>query len=369
MRLTELEQRHGGFYVPAHVVKVGGADVLRDLCLAVTSVSVDLKEKAAGAFSFTVSNAFDWKSRQFVATQRATRFDVLDRFRFGSKVEIRLGYGDAGRLPLMLSGVLTGIATDFRTGSAPELVVTGFDDLYPFTVGSRPRSWEGKPDSVAVQDLARANGVTGDVRTTTPVRQHITKGNENDMVFLSQLAGRNGATFYLRNRKLYFGPRQNDRSETVELEWGQGLLGFSPYANLARQVSGVKVFGRSVTTGEVIVGTARRGQESGRESRALSGGERLVSALAGAPELSLRAGVRSQAEADARARAVLEERAESFLTGTGESIGLPELLPDTNVAIRGLGPAFSKTYYVSQTTHRLDRAGYQTSFQVQETTV
>jgi phage protein D len=369
MRLTDLEKRHGGFYVPAYVVKVGGNDVLRDLCLAVTSISVDLKEKTAGTFSFTVSNAFDWESQQFVATQNATRFDVLDRFRFGSTVEIRLGYGDVGRLPLLLSGVLTGITTAFESKSAPELVVTGFDDLYPLTVGSSTRHWEDKPDSAAVQDIARAKGVSSDVRTTTPVHQHFSQNNENDMAFVAKLAARNGATFYERSRKLYFGPRQNDRSETVELEWGQGLLSFSPDANLARQVGEVKVYGRSVSTGDVIVGAARRGQESGRDARARSGGERLVNALAGAPVLSLRAGVRTQAEADARAKAVLEERAESFLTGTGESIGLPEVLPDTNVAIDGLGPAFSKTYYVSQAIHRMDRGGYNTTFHVQETTV
>jgi phage protein D len=85
--------------------------------------------------------------------------------------------------------------------------------------------------------------------------------------------------------------------------------------------------------------------------------------------LNVRSAVRNQAEADARAKAVLEERAQQFVTGTGESVGLPELLPDVNVAIGGLGPAFSKTYYVPEATHRLDGSSYRTTFKVQETTV
>jgi phage protein D len=85
--------------------------------------------------------------------------------------------------------------------------------------------------------------------------------------------------------------------------------------------------------------------------------------------LNVRAAVRNQAEADAQAKAILEERAQQFVTGTGESIGLPELLPDVNVAVGGLGPAFSKTYYVPEATHRMDGSGYRTTFKVQETKV
>ena len=55
--------------------------------------------------------------------------------------------------------------------------------------------------------------------------------------------------------------------------------------------------------------------------------------------------------------------------GSGESIGLPELKPDTNVAITGLGRAFSKTYYLSEATHTIDNSGYRTSFKVRETTI
>ena len=65
----------------------------------------------------------------------------------------------------------------------------------------------------------------------------------------------------------------------------------------------------------------------------------------------------------------VEERAQQFVTGTGESIGLPELVPDTNVALLGLGRGFSKTYYLSEATHTIDGNGYQTTFKVQETTV
>lgn len=369
MQIAELERLHGAFYVPTAVVKVGGEDLVRDLYLAVSSVSVDLKEKMAGRFSFTVASAFDWEAREFVATQDEERIDLLELFAFGSSVEISMGYGDPSELQPMLTGLVTEITTNFNSGSTPELSISGYDALYPLTIGKHTRHWENEPDSTAVTEVARDRGVATDVQATTPSKPRIDQNNETDMAFVEKLAERNGATFYQRGGKLYFGPRQNDSSEVVELEWGQGLVSFSPEANLARQISEVKVHGWSATGGKAIVGTARRGDESGRDTRAESGADRVVTALADEPVLNIRAAVHTQAEADARAKAVLEERAQDFVTGTGESVGLPELLPDTNITLGGLGRGFSKTYYLSEATHSLDGGGYRTSFTVQETTV
>lgn len=370
MRIAELERRHADFYVPTAVVKVANEDVVRDLYLAVSEVSVDLKEKAAARFSFTIASAFDWEAREFLATREEQRVDLLELFAFGRTVEIGLGYGDPGKLGApMLTGVLTEITTDFASGSTPTLTVSGYDDLYPFIVGNKTDHWENKPDSVAVQDIADKEGVTADVRPTKPVKPRIDQNKETDMAFLGKLAERNGATFYYRKRKLYFGPRQNDASEVVELDWGQGLVSFRPEANLARQVGEVQVHGWSAAKGEVVLGRARRGEESGHDAGTESGSQRVVTALSSTPVLHISAPVSTQDEADALAKAVLEERGQQFVTGSGESIGMPEIVPDTNVALGGLGRAFSRTYYVSAATHKIDGRGYHTTFSVQESTI
>ncbi|MEU8816747.1 contractile injection system protein, VgrG/Pvc8 family [Actinoplanes sp. NPDC048796] len=371
MDLVALEERHGGFYVPTFTVKVGGEDMLRDLFLAVSSVSVDLKERKAGHFAFTVVNAFDWSTGQFAATRRRERVDLLELFAFGSTVEIALGYGDPSKLTPMLTGVITEITTDFGAGAAPELSISGYDDLYPLTVGKRSQHWENEPDSTAVRDIVAAlPGVDADVRVTSPVKARVDQNNETDLAFIDKLAERNpSVTFYERDRTLYFGPRRHDTTQGVELAWGRGLLSFRPAVNLARQISEVRVHGWSVADGRVITGRARRGDESGRDTRGRSGADRVFTALAADKVLNVRAAVRDQAEADARARAILDERARQFVEGEGESIGLPELRPDTNVTITGLGPAFSKPYYVSEATHRIDGGGYRTSFTIEEPTL
>ena len=173
----------------------------------------------------------------------------------------------------------------------------------------------------------------------------------------------------MRGDTLYFGPRQNDRTDVLELAWGKGLLTFSPEVNLSRQITAVEVYGWSAERGEQIIGRAERGEETGRDTRLESGAEQIAGALGGETLMRVRAAVHTQSEADARARAILEERGEEFVKGNGESIGLPEIIPDINLALTGLGSAFSKTYYVSESTHTIDESGYRNTFKIEETTV
>jgi uncharacterized protein len=369
VRLEQLEEKHGDFYVPAAAIEIGRRDVVREHFLTVSSVTVDLKERAAGHFSFTVANAFDLTRREFVANANKTPVDLLALFEFGAPVTIRMGYGDPSDLAVLLNGIVTEISTSFSAGGTPELSISGFDSLYPLTIGKGTRNWENKRDSDALVDVARDRGISAEPKTTSPVKPRIDQSQETDMAFIEKLAKRNQATFYMRNGKLYFGERHNKHDAVVELFWGLGLLGFSPEANIARQITEVHVHSQPAKEGKAIVGKARQGDETGADTSAETGAARIVEALSDKPILSVRAPVHTQAEADARARAILEERAQDLVKGSGESIGLPEIVPDVNIQLGGMGRGFSKTYWVSEATHTLDGNGYRTSFKVQETSI
>ena len=366
--LLDLAHDHDDFYVPSFRVKVGGQDLMRDLYLAVTKVQVDLKLRMAGHFSFTIAGAFDWTTREFVANRGQERIDLLEMFAFGSPVVIELGYGSVAELKPVLSGLITEIGTGFSEGGTPELTISGYDDLYRLGVGQLTRGWKDQPDSAAVEEVVRAEMAIGEVVATEPKRPRIDKSGETDLAFVERLAKANGFIFYMRAGKFYFGPRQNKRSAVMELAWGEGLSSFSPSLNLAKQITAVEVCGQPATDGEAVIGRAQRGEESGRESGGESGGDLITAAISKSPVMRVRAAVHSVAEAEAHAKAILEERAQDFLTADGECIGLPDIVPDTNIALTGLGRAFSRTFYVSEATHTLDSGGYRTSFKVQETT-
>lgn len=369
MKLAALDRSYDDFYVPTYVVKVDGKDLLRDHFLAVTSLEVDLRLKGAGRFSVSIGNAYDWEARDFVAGAQDSPVDLLKMFAFGSKVTISLGYEEPSALSPMIEGFITEVATSFTEDGNATLGLAGYDALYPLRLGRHSRHWDGARISEAVEAVAATNGLRTDVRPTGASLASIDQTQESDLAFFERMAELSGSTFYMRDGQFYFGPRNDDRSPGLEIPWGQGLTHFSPTANLANQIAGAVVRGWSVPDDAPIIARALKGDEKGRDGLRKSGADWLAKAFADRPMIELAAPVRDQTEARARAQAILDAHAQQFVTGEGESIGVPTLLPDTNLALSGLGKTFSKTYYVSETTHLMDEGGYRTRFAVQEPTL
>src|SRR5262249_28852242 len=152
------------------------------------------------------------------------------------------------------------------------------------------------------------------------------------------------------------------KSEPVlRLVWGEGLLSFTPEANLAGQVANVEVYGWDVRRKQAFVGRASADRAGGPQGKSVADYlGALVRAPNKQPTLRLRQPAFTQAEADQRAKAALSEKDKKFLTGDAESIGVPELRPDCMVLIDNVGKNFSKTYYILQASHRVDSGGYRT---------
>jgi uncharacterized protein len=367
MDLATLSESKGRFYVPSFAVRLAGKDLLRDHAVAVTGGEVDLSLGAAGRFSFTIANSFDADAQEFLVGRG--RAELLDLLAFGAPIEIAVGYGDTSALPKLITGIITQITTNFASGGSPELSVSGYDNAFPMMGGKNTRAWTKKRDSEAVQEIAGFHNLEADVASTEEQHDQIEQNQESDLEFINKLAKRNGCEVYVTGRTLHFRPPHNKGDGVLTIEWGKGLLSFKPDGNLAGQVSGVEVYGWDPKTKQEIIGRANHGQEPGRDPRRESAGDELDHVLRKRPVLRVRQPVFSEAEANSRAQALLKEQAEQFLTGEGETIGLPEVRPDRNVTLLGLGKKFSKVYYVDQTTHQFGTDGYRTRFKVKEITL
>ncbi len=367
MDLADLSSGNGGFYAPAFLVSVEGQALIQSLAIGVSQVEVDLTLSASARFSFTVVDTFDQKERAFLSGYGEK---VLDIIKFGARVEISMGYGDLSKLKRLIAGTITEVTTSFSEGGTPELAVAGFDDMFPLTLGKRSRSWKDITDSDVVNRIAKEYNLNTDVQSTTEKHAQIEQNQESDLELIKKLADRNHFEFYVDTRRtLRFGPPDDTRDGILNLSWGQGLLSFKPEANLAAQVSVVEVYGWDESQKKAFVGRAVAGEESGHDPRRKSGGERLRTALNRDVVLQLRQPVFTQAEAKRRAVAVLNDHAKHFVTGDAECIGVPTILPDSNITLGNLGAPFSKTYYVQQTTHKVDSSGYRTRIKVKETSL
>ena len=367
MDLAALSNRDGAFYVPAFVVKVDGQSLTEDLAIGVNHVDVDLSLGAAGRFSFTVVDTYDMERRKFLS---AFGRPVLDVLKFGAAVTVGVGYGDRARLVPIISGLVTEITTSFSEGSTPELQISGYDHLFSLTLGKVSKSWKKASDSDVVSQIASQNNLATDIEPTKEKHDQIEQNQESDFEFIKKLAERNHYEFYVDARKtLRFGPPRDKADGVVTLRWGESLLSFKPEANLATQISAVEVYGWDPQNKKQIVGKAVAGEETGHDPQKKSGGEQVGGALFKKPVLQIRQPVFSQAEAKERAKAILNDRAKKFVTGEAECIGLTDLLPDRHVRLDNLGDPFSKTYYIQQTTHKVDNNGYRTRVKVKETTL
>lgn len=366
MELATFARTYRDFYAPAYAVKLNRNDLVRDLLVPVNQVEVDLVLGAASRFTFTVPNTYSHKLHAF-KTGRGE--DVLNLLTFGAEVDVCMGYGDARSTPIAVSGMITEITTSFPDGGSPELVIAGYDHGFAMTMGKNSRKWTKARDSDAAHEIASFNNLNAIVEATKEQHEQIEQNQESDWEFLKKLADRNHFELYVDERRtLHFATPNDKATAVVRLDYKEGLLSFKPEANLAGQIAQVEVYGWNPKTKETIVGKASAGEESGLTGK--SAGQHLnafVRDPSKRPTLRLRQPVFTQAEADQRAKAALNERAKKFLTGEGETIGLPEIRPDRNVELAKLGAPFSKTYYIQQATHKIDTSGYRTRFKVKET--
>lgn len=359
-------------YVPACTVAVGSPDrdILTAHGLAATSVSVDLALSMSGTFSFTIPSTFDAERSEFLTKDRDRALDVLAP---GTRVWIKMGHGDGKAQKLLVSGYITGVGTGFAEGGSPTLKVSGVDSTYLLTLGNR--QWHAEQVTVLdmVSKIAAASGLSAQVEGTPGTPATLGSNLQTDLAYLGELAHEFSTTqqkfeFYARatgsGDRLHFRPRQVKSEPVARLTWGVDLLSFDPEITLGEQVSKVVVHGWDEVAGKEIVGTATR--EPGG-SGGTSGGAALKKAFGKEAELHLRHPVKTKQEADDRAASELARRAQSYVAGSGETFGLPDLLPDTTVELRGLGSRFSKTFYVSKTVHRFDASGYRTRFTVERT--
>lgn len=366
MELAALARKYGDFYAPAFSVQMGGDDLMRDLYVAISQVEVDMVLGAASRFSFTIADCYRHEHQIF---QTGRGDNLLSLLTFGAEVDIHMGYGDAKSTPPAVKGVVTEITTNFPESGSPELTVAGYDLGFPLTIGNNSRAFPKSSDSEAAHQIASRNNLGAVIDKTSEKHDQIEQNQISDWEFLKKLAERNHYELYVDEQgRLHFSKPNDKAGAEVTLVYGQGLLSFKPEANLAGQVAKVEVYGWDPKNKKAFIGTARAGEESGLAGK--SAGQYLNALVRDPnkrPTLRVRQPVYTQAEADQRAKAALNERAKKFLTGEGETIGLPDVRPDRNIELAKLGPAFSKTYYIQQATHKIDANGYRTRFKVKET--
>src|SRR5262249_7636722 len=151
--------------------------------------------------------------------------------------------------------------------------------------------------------------------------------------------------------KLHFQPSLTSRTPSYELNYGSTLLEFQPNLTTAKQVGEVTVRGWDAVHKQKIEETVtRKDLKLKIEPSVESSFNQRKEVLATVP-------IRTKEEAKQLALQTLTNIAKDMVKGTGSTLGLPDLRSGNRVDLGGLGVRFSKTYFVTATTHSISDSG------------
>lgn len=371
------------FWVPAfEVTRTGGArwpdHVLRDV------VEVTFEDSVDGIDSFTIV-LDNWDTEtlhpRFVGQEAAE--DLWDLVQPGNAVELRMGYrGEQTDLRVMTRGYLTALDVEMPENGATRVTVRGLSQLDKLRDRQYTWSWPATPDGTTTDSaVAEAIGTPGadpdaprlagglrvlvDARAKAaePPQTHVFMNSTYPIVFLMQLARRNGYDVYLtdlpdKTQALYFGPSQHVRDHTYVLEWGKTLTSLRTTVSSARQVKKVTVLGWDRVKKVAVKGEA----SIDKEGADLPATTRAIARANGREEVVTDLPVSTDQQAADKANKILHEVAARAVQVEGVVVGLPDLRAGRRVRLERLGPHLTGNYFVTSTRTVLNDSGLRTTF-------
>jgi len=373
------------FLTPAFRIELDGRDAGREVISDVQEVTFTDDLDNINSFEFVLN---DWNSVTRKPKYSSpwdetgaplTLYDggpEVPNFEPGAKVSLFLGYLEDGDLPLIMAGEVVSIAPSFPAGGAPTCRVRALDAFLRGLQKIRVEdTYSGTPKGI-VDALCSENGIT--VQWSAIENEGDTEENvEVEGILYEEIAKR--ATDYGlkvmtlpaadpgQDPILYLAsPSEGNDEPVADFVWGRTLISFAPALSAAGQVSAVTVRGgdASQSGSDQNIEVTRTWSDIGLSPSALgpAGAADLDTAVNGITEVIKPENVASVEDATARADARLRELAATLITGSGSSIGLPELRAGATVTLADLGARFNGTYRMTLTTHTISGAGYLTNF-------
>ncbi|MGA1871572.1 MAG: phage late control D family protein [bacterium] len=341
--------------VPEFRVSINGSELSEEAVVDIIDVTVHTEINAASMFTIEMIN---WDR----SAVQVTWVDD-EQFSPGNEVKIEGGYVDWSEE--LIVGEIIGLDAEFNANDIPSLIVRGYDHRHRLLRGRNTRSFIDMKDSDIASQIASETGLAAETEDTGTVLKYVAQSNQTDLEFLQDRAHRIGYEVTIKDKTLYFRPRQNTSGEVLILTREEDLLEFYPC--LSTMGLPGKVIVRAYNPGEKkeIIGEAGIGDEFTTMGGATSGPQAAQDAFDEATSSIVDCPVFSQAEADQMALGRFNDMALTYIKGEGVCIGRPDLQAGTVIKIEDIGERLSGLYYVTSVTHIFSaNRGYSTAFTV-----
>ena len=358
MTLNDAEKKYNGFERPVAYFKVNDAK-LPGTSLIYHDIQV------------TLSTGMEASDCTAEIVGQYSRFEdgelkldaALSKLVLGAKLEVFLGYGDADKAESVFVGYISSIEMDLE-GETTTMVVTAMD-CKQFMMNSY-RSLQNKDIkkySEAVSDVLNSYSAvyTGTVvEASDPVQAPIEQHNQSDYDFVVSLAKRLNYLFYVVEGKVHFVSYKKYTDSLLTVEPGANLRRLRREISLSNQVKSVTVRNHNVEDADkpfeskaASVTAVGGGSKSGADSA------KIINDTMS--KIVVDNSVRSEAEAKARAEALMNELSMAFLTGSMEIPGLPAVFPGHMVTLAKVNKEFNRDYFITKVVHHMDTDGFETT--------
>ena len=348
------------YYVPRFQVKLRNRPLDQGVIYDIIQVSYKDNIEEIDSFELTVNN-WDAENRTF-------KYSDQKLFDPGQRLELSMGYYHQNDWTKMITGEITSLRPTFPASGQPTLTVSGLNLLHRLRKKKRSDSYKTKTDTQIAKEIAKHLRVKVDPPTNgkeTPY-DHLFQDDQYDIVFLMERARRIDYDLYVVEEKtdtIYFGPSDEQKRVTFNLEYGKSLIQFQPNLTTANQVAKVTVHGWNAARKQRISESVTRDQIEIKNEGKGKGQFDIANAFGDREEIVTTPPVESKAEAKRVAKDTLRKIVKDMIKGTGSTIGLPDLRAGSILNITGLGERFSGRYFVTATTHTINDSGYTTQFE------
>jgi uncharacterized protein len=360
------------YFAPAFRILVNGSQLKADVSLNIEQVQVVSKPDTLDTFSFTIANP--------LPEMRWTHTSDADLFREGNAVKIAMGYVDD--LQDMIEGEITQISPTFPQGDIPTVTIEGNTLLHRLRGTHNTRTFQQVTDKDIAEKIGQSLNLQVDAEDPQIHYDYVMQPNQTDLEFLRERARKIHFEILVQGKKLIFRKSQEAMAKTYTLVWAQAqravasgsnilpLTTFSLKMSASTPPTSVETRYYDPASKQACVSQAGPSDQTSTMGGSQRGGE--VSSNAYKIErkyVHVTTPFGSKAECHEHAKATYNNQAMGLLSGTAETIGVPDLRAGQVIQLLGVGPRFEGQYCIDDATHEIGGDGYKTSLTVKRNSV
>jgi phage protein D/phage baseplate assembly protein gpV len=277
--------------------------------------------------------------------------ESLEGLRLGAAMRLVIGQTTAA----IFEGTITAIEYGYESSQGEVLRVRGYDKLHGLRKRQNVRMHVKVTPAELAQELTADLGISVQSEESGPAVRNVMQHEQSDLRLLQEVTARHGLYFFLRDNTLQLMTLAG-ASEGGDLELGKTLIEANISVNLdpaCRSVTVAAWDAQKVELHQVKVEQSRIGREVGASA--------IAADAEGPVRILIDESAQDDAQAQAIAQAVLDQRNAREIVLSGVAEGNSKLQPGATVTVSGVARSIAGKYVLTAATHCIDAVrGYYT---------